>query len=220
MRRLILLALLALPGLGRADTRMHLTFSVFGRSVPNLDLAEQAGVSGFGRADDAAALSLGVEVDFGIELDPIEIGISVAEAAGGLDQDAIEERYFDDSDTAQGASTSEAGLHAWWVFGAGEDLQWLAGPHARFLRMKGVSGAASARSDSLGFGAQFGMRFRTHKVSEGLDGSVRALVSLDANLPLEATVRRASGDPLFTNDSPDGVFYAYAVTAGFCLTFK
>lgn len=230
-RRLPLLSLLFLvPHVGFAEeaaveaaessTRMHLSFSVFGQSVPSLDLAAQAGASGFGDGDDATALSLGVEIDFGVELNPIELGVSFAQATGGLDQDDIEERYFDGSDTAQGASTTEVGLHAWWVGSATTDLQLLSGPHVRWLRMKSTSGVADAQSDSLGLGGQFGIRYRTHKVSPTLDGAVRAMISLDANLPLEATVRGANGDALFTSDSPDGAFFSYTVSAGFCLSFK
>lgn len=199
---------------------MHLAFSVFGQSVPSLDLAAQAGADGFGEGDDATALSLGVKIDFGVGLGPVEVGVAFAQAAGGLDQDDIEERYFDGTDTAQGASTTEAGLHAWWVSASSPDLQLLTGPRVRWLSMKSTSGVADARSDSLGFGGQFGIRYRTHKVSSTLDGALRAMVSLDANLPLEATVTGASGDPLFTSDSPSGVFFSYTVAAGFCLSFK
>lgn len=221
MRTLLLaLAPLLLPALAQADTQMHLGFSVFGQSVPTLDLADQAGVSGFGRGDDATALNLGVQIDFGVQLAPIELGLSIAQASGGLDQDDIEERYFGDSDTAQGASTTEAGLHVWWVHASSADLALIAGPHARWLRMKSTSGVASARSDSLGLGADLGLRYRTHKVSDTLDGAVRFLVGLDANLPLEATVRRASGEALFSSDSPSGTFFSYTIGAGFCLTFK
>lgn len=216
-------ALLAVPMMvssASADPRYHLSFSVFGRSVPSLDLAAKAEERGFGSADDAGALSMGVLASFGVEFSRIEIGIDHAQGAGGLDQGAIDQRYFGGGDAPTiGATTTETGAHVWWIMRQSADLQFMAGPHVRWLGMITSSDAGKARVKALGVGGQLGMRMRVNQFTPNLDGSLRVMGSVHGNFPLHVSVRSDAG-VLFENNDPAGLFADYGLSVGYCLTFK
>ncbi|MGK0362311.1 MAG: hypothetical protein ACI9U2_004632 [Bradymonadia bacterium] len=216
-----LLATSALVSSAAADVRYHLSFSVFGRSVPSLDLAAKAEVRDFGAADDAGALSMGVLASLGVEVSRIEIGIDHAQGAGGLDQGTIDQRYFGGGDEPTiGATTTETGAHVWWVIRYSPDLQFMVGPHVRWLGMVTSSDAGKARVKALGVGGQVGLRARTNKITANLDGSLRVMGSLHGNYPLRVSVRSAETGVLFENNDPAGLFADYGVSVGYCLTFK
>ncbi|MGK0360178.1 MAG: hypothetical protein ACI9U2_002491 [Bradymonadia bacterium] len=200
--------------------QMHLELSIFGRYTPQIDLAELASAPGQGSANDAAFGGLGLQLSVGVEYAPFEFGIDLGRAAGGLDAAKIDSRYFNGRDPAAQASTHEAGLRLWWVHAAHPDFQWLMGPHARWLIHTSESGISRAQLNAFGVGGQLGFRWRTNRISELVDGALRVVASAHGNLPTGVSLRQASGDLLFAESSPEGIFFDFGLSIGYGITFR
>lgn len=190
------------------------------RHTTEVDLAEQAGASGYGAANDASPAALAFEIRGGVLFPvPLELDLTAAIAVGGLAIAEVERRYF--GATADIGSSISASAEASPRFAplVASDLRLLVGPALGVQRMSVSSPAGSARIDLLGVGLDAGARLRMHSISRILDGHLEVVLRARRELPLDVRVQRSADDVLFSGTGDGPAIYSVGLGVSYVFSF-
>lgn len=191
------------------------------RFTTAIDLAEEAGASGYGASDDTTGRgALGLELRAGVLL-PFELELDARGviAVGGLDLDDVEQRYFGATDTV--GSTLSAGLDGSVLYAPalGRDLRLLAGPAVGWRRLGASSGVGMAQIDLIGVGVDAGLRLQLSTISRAVDGQLELVLRARRELPQRVFVGQNREDFLFEGTGHGSAIYSFGLGVSYVFAF-
>lgn len=194
-----------------------LTFS----HTTSVDLAAIAGSRAYGRANDAGPGALGLSLHGGVVTPfDLELAVTGTLAAGGLELDTVEARYFGDRAQVGSSLTARADLGVRWSPQVAPGLRLFVGPAAGLTRLAASSPLGFARLDSAAVGVDAGVRLRTSTISRVVSGHVELALWARRELPLDARVGTNSSAVLFDGSAGGLAIYAFGASAGYVFAFR
>ncbi len=176
------------------------------RWLSAIDLAEQAGASGYGSEDDTTGrgiLSL-FDLRGGVLFASVlELDVSAWIGIGGLALADVEQRYFGSTDVVGGALALGADASARYAPKIASDWRLLIGPGASLTRLSASSSLGLTRVDLVGVGLDLGARLHTNRMGSVADGHVELVLRARRELPAGVHVS-AGDDVLFSGTSGSG----------------
>lgn len=191
------------------------------RFTSAIDLAREAGASGYGEGDDTTGRgALGFELRAGVLL-PFELELDARGvlAVGGLDIDDVEQRYFGDTDEV--GSTLSAGLDASVLYAPALDrgLRLLVGPAVGWRRLSVASGVGAAQVDLVGVGIDAGLRLELGALSDVVDGHLELVLHGRRELPTRVFVGQSRDRTLFTGTGHGDPVYSFGAGVSYVFAF-
>lgn len=187
------------------------------QTTGTIDLADLAGVEGYGANDDTTDGALGVSLEVGVIVhDRWEVALDVLMAFGGLSITDIEDRYFDaEPQPIGGNATVHLDLFARYLWRLHPIVELAPGLGVGWMTMGASSPAGAGFFQAVQVGPGLELRLRLHGRGEGggwlaLGGDVRALWPVTAEVGSGDEPRfemSGAGDPIWLVGG--GVGYRY-----------
>jgi hypothetical protein len=188
-----------------------------------LDLAKQAGATGYGSGNDVALMSGALDAGMGFAMRQggtlLEATIEGWIAAGGLDIGSVERRYlagrsFDiGSSSAYGMAFRERIMPE-----LSPNVNLVVGPSFEFRDLVASSPAGRASAALLGVGLEAGVRWRLHSLSEHASGWLQITVRGCGELPMSVHVDRSTNDPVFSAGYSGHPIGSFGLAASYVIT--
>ncbi len=199
-----------------------LELGLVGRSLSEIDLADQAGVTGFGAADDAGPLMLGVRGAIGLRtLDVLELRLFAELGAGGLDLAAVEARYAGAEDEQLGGNLFlGVGGQISATIPLGERVRAIGGIDLGHQWLNAVSPAVTARARSLFVGGHAGMRIDVAPSRRAVQGHLQILFDYWHHVPMGVEAAGGEESDDFSTSDPSGAgWQSFGLLLGYGLRF-
>ena len=225
MRLVTLLCLLSMVLLSRsalAEDRVEAlaAASIEARRTTPIDLAEVAGASGYGTANDASPMALGLALEAGLLLPvSLELHATATIAVGGLDLAQVEQRYFGDTEQIGSSVSAAADGSVRFAPLLYPDLRLLVGPAAGWRRLAASSPLGFGRVDLVELGLDAGVLLHLNTISRVVDGYLTVVAFGRRALPLEARVGQSASEVAFSGSGGGPAIYDFGLRVGYVFGF-